>query len=814
MSTSSPRPVAVARRPDGARARCSANLIENAQLHGRRRRITVTVERRENGTAESRVEDEGPGFGPRRRSSHSTASGAAAPPRRARASASRSCRATAERHGGRARVDGARFTIELPALRDHLRAPALQLEARPPRKDAVKLLRTRLDPHASRPRRRRRRRSPARHRAIAVAAKRRRPDAAAEAARQAIHDALTGAAPAGITARVTFTNNLFPSGALTRRCRAPRSCPARTGRLWATNDGRGRLELQSNAGDAQIVWNDTTGHGLRRVVEHRLQASRFPATAGHDGDASTPPTLSEITDVPRRSSRSTRRVSGAQPDNVAGPAGLHRLGLAEARRRSARLGAARVGRGAAACRSASRSTRRASSTPALALEATEISYGAGRRRRRRRRAARRREGRRPELGTRRRRTSGANGSTPSRRPGSPAVQAAVGFTVAAPDTLVGLPRQDVRLVGRRKPRSSSTGRDSARSSSSSARPTGAAARAACRGLPTVSLDGATGHELATQLGTVIVWQQGGVDFVLAGSLPPAAAEAAARDAEVSDARPSRHAGSSSATATSSPSTGVDLTVEAGDVFGYLGPNGAGKTTSLRMLLGLIRPTRGVGEALRPRPARRRRDARSTASPASSRGRASIRISPGGENLRLLADYDEPASASRIEEVLELVELRDRAKDRVGGYSHGMRQRLGIAASLLREPQLLLLDEPATGLDPAGMRDMRDLIRRLAGEGITILLSSHLLYEVEELCNRVAIIRKGSIVYEGSLDDLLATASSRYRLRSRDPSAREPSALNQARDRRRRARRRRPSLHRRRGRGRRALACARAGAASR
>src|SRR5207248_4090408 len=115
---------------------------------------------------------------------------------------------------------------------------------------------------------------------------------------------------------------------------------------------------------------------------------------------------------------------------------------------------------------------------------------------------------------------------------------------------------------------------------------------------------------------------------------------------------------------------------------------------------------------------------------------------GRKNLQLLADYDGDNARSRIDEVLEMVELRDRAKDKVGGYSHGMRQRLGIAAALLRQPQLLLLDEPTTGLDPAGMRDMRELVRRLAGEGITILLSSHLLYEVEDLCNRVAIIRRG------------------------------------------------------------------------
>src|SRR5207302_5524151 len=138
------------------------------------------------------------------------------------------------------------------------------------------------------------------------------------------------------------------------------------------------------------------------------------------------------------------------------------------------------------------------------------------------------------------------------------------------------------------------------------------------------------------------------------------------------------------------------------------------------------------------------------------------------------------SRSRIGEVLDVVELRDRARDKVGSYSHGMRQRLGIAAALLRRPRLLLLDEPTTGLDPAGMRDMRDLVRRLAGEGITVLLSSHLLNEVEELCNRVAIIRKGRIVYEGALRELLATAHSGYRLRASEPERARVICLSQAR----------------------------------
>jgi ABC-2 type transport system ATP-binding protein len=208
---------------------------------------------------------------------------------------------------------------------------------------------------------------------------------------------------------------------------------------------------------------------------------------------------------------------------------------------------------------------------------------------------------------------------------------------------------------------------------------------------------------------------------------------------------------------------VDLTVERGDVFGYLGPNGAGKTTSLRMLLGLIRPTGGSAELFGRDPLLA--GARALDGVAGFvEGPAFYPYLSARRNLELLADYDDDGARSRIGEVLDLVELSDRQKDRVGGYSHGMKQRLGIAASLLRKPRLLLLDEPTTGLDPAGMRDMRELVRRLAAEGITILLSSHLLNEVEELCNRVAIVRRGHIVYEGSLADLKATAATSYRLR--------------------------------------------------
>ena len=222
---------------------------------------------------------------------------------------------------------------------------------------------------------------------------------------------------------------------------------------------------------------------------------------------------------------------------------------------------------------------------------------------------------------------------------------------------------------------------------------------------------------------------------------------------------------------------VDLTVERGDVFGYLGPNGAGKTTSLRMLLGLIRPSEGRAELFGRDPLVHGANALDGVA-GFVEGPAFYPYLSARRNLELLADYDD-GPRSRIDEVLDLVELRDRAADRVGGYSHGMKQRLGIAASLLRAPRLLLLDEPTTGLDPAGMRDMRRLVRRLASEGITILLSSHLLYEVEELCNRVAIVRRGRVVYEGSLAELKAGAATGYTLRAVDLDTARRVALSVA-----------------------------------
>jgi ABC-2 type transport system ATP-binding protein len=214
---------------------------------------------------------------------------------------------------------------------------------------------------------------------------------------------------------------------------------------------------------------------------------------------------------------------------------------------------------------------------------------------------------------------------------------------------------------------------------------------------------------------------------------------------------------------------VDLTVNAGDVYGFLGPNGAGKTTTLRMILGLITPTGGHAELFGRDPMR--------VGARALDGVAGFVEAPrfypymtGRRNLELLADLDGDGARGRIDEVLDVVELAGRAKHKVGGYSHGMRQRLGIAASLLRRPQLLILDEPATGLDPAGMRDMRDLIRRLAQDGITVLLSSHQLPEVQELCDRVAIVSSGKVVYEGALTELRRRGGSGYRLRTDDDTA--------------------------------------------
>jgi ABC-type multidrug transport system ATPase subunit len=195
--------------------------------------------------------------------------------------------------------------------------------------------------------------------------------------------------------------------------------------------------------------------------------------------------------------------------------------------------------------------------------------------------------------------------------------------------------------------------------------------------------------------------------------------------------------------------GVDLTVLPGEVYGFLGPNGAGKTTTLRILTGLIAPTSGTVRILGGSPGQGRVLARTGSMIESP---AFYPYLSGLDNLRLLAEYA-GVPRPRIQQVLRLVDLADRARDRFSTYSLGMKQRLGVAAALLKDPELVILDEPTNGLDPAGMRDMRRLIRELGSEGRTVLLSSHLLGEVQQICDRVGIISEGRMVAEHDVEEL-------------------------------------------------------------
>ena len=219
-------------------------------------------------------------------------------------------------------------------------------------------------------------------------------------------------------------------------------------------------------------------------------------------------------------------------------------------------------------------------------------------------------------------------------------------------------------------------------------------------------------------------------------------------------------------------TAVDrltMRVERNDIYGFLGPNGAGKSTTLRMLLGLVRPTSGVikfpvressWEYLRARS----RIGAIVETPAFYENFSARR------NLQLLASLSGGVQSKRVEEVLDIVDLRDRARDPVRTYSYGMRQRLGIAQALLPTPEFIILDEPTNGLDPQGIQETRKLIRRLRDEfRLTVLLSSHLLTEIEQLCNRVGIIHEGRLLYEGDTNALVAPTS-RFKVRVDNLSA--------------------------------------------
>ena len=196
-----------------------------------------------------------------------------------------------------------------------------------------------------------------------------------------------------------------------------------------------------------------------------------------------------------------------------------------------------------------------------------------------------------------------------------------------------------------------------------------------------------------------------------------------------------------------------LEVQRGRVYGFLGPNGAGKTTAISLILGLLRPTAGHAEILGL-------DGRTHLSEALHRvgavveGQAYYPLLSARENLRIWAALYGDSAEQRIDEMLDLVGLAGRARDRVRTYSQGMKQRLGLAAALLHDPELLVLDEPTNGLDPAGMREFRDLIKELGRRGKTVFVSSHLLGEVEQMCDDVGIVKSGRLLTEGEVATLL------------------------------------------------------------
>jgi len=203
---------------------------------------------------------------------------------------------------------------------------------------------------------------------------------------------------------------------------------------------------------------------------------------------------------------------------------------------------------------------------------------------------------------------------------------------------------------------------------------------------------------------------------------------------------------------------VSLTVHRGEVYGFLGPNGAGKTTTLRMLLGLIRPTSGTARVL----------GRPSTSPGTTRRIGALIEGPGfyphlsgRDNLRVMARYQGLPEAA-ADQALERVDLTDRGTDRFRAYSLGMKQRLGVACALMGEPELIVLDEPTNGLDPAGMQDMRGLVVSLARGGQTVMLSSHLLAEVQDVCDRVGVINDGRLLRESTVAELRGAAGLRVR----------------------------------------------------
>jgi ABC-2 type transport system ATP-binding protein len=213
--------------------------------------------------------------------------------------------------------------------------------------------------------------------------------------------------------------------------------------------------------------------------------------------------------------------------------------------------------------------------------------------------------------------------------------------------------------------------------------------------------------------------------------------------------------------------GLDLTVTRGEIFGFLGPNGAGKSTTIRILLGLIRPTSGTATVFSRR-------AGTVASRDGARIGALVEepafypYLSGRRNLEVLASLSGRLEPGRIDRVLEMVNLKHRQHDKVHGYSHGMKQRLGIAQALIPQPELLILDEPASGLDPQGLVEVRDLLQQVSSEeGVTVFLSSHLLHEVELICTDAAVVNRGKVVRRDRVANLLAEPETAVRVRLDD-----------------------------------------------
>jgi len=199
---------------------------------------------------------------------------------------------------------------------------------------------------------------------------------------------------------------------------------------------------------------------------------------------------------------------------------------------------------------------------------------------------------------------------------------------------------------------------------------------------------------------------------------------------------------------------VNLSVRRGEVYGFLGPNGAGKTTTMRMLLGLIAPTTGTATVFGYPPG----DPRGLAKiGAMIETPAFYPYLSGRDNLRVLARYCQ-VPETQVDSALDTMDLTARGRDRFGTYSLGMKQRLGVAAALLKDPELLILDEPTNGLDPAGMAEMRTLIRRLGSGRRSVLLSSHLLGEAQQICDRVGVISRGTLIAENTVDELRGATS--------------------------------------------------------